>query len=129
MYVSYITWTFGHFFFWPFLFLLYINDLPTIIQESQATMFADDTSLLKSGKKGELLLQPDVERLSNWFISNKLTINVGKCEIISFGIGAAACHPLGRIDDARQPPAIIAKFFYFDLKNRILRRKKLLSGY
>ena len=72
----------------PFLFLLYINDLPTIIQESQVTMFADDTSLLKSGKKGELLLQPDVERLSNWFISNKLTINVGKCEIISFGIGA-----------------------------------------
>ena len=50
-------------------------------------MFADDTSLLKSGKKGELLSQPDVERLSNWFIGNKLTINVGKCEIISFGIG------------------------------------------
>ena len=50
-------------------------------------MFADDTSLLKSGKKGELLLQPDVKRLSSWFISNKLTINVVKCEILSFGIG------------------------------------------
>ena len=54
----------------PFLLLLCINDLPTIIEESQVTMFADDTSLLKSGKKGELLLQTDVERLSNWFISN-----------------------------------------------------------
>ena len=31
-------------------FLLYINDLPTIIEESQGTMFADYTSLLKSGK-------------------------------------------------------------------------------
>ena len=31
----------------------------------------------------------------------------------------AACHPLERIDDARQPPATIAKFLYFDLKNRI----------
>ena len=41
----------------------------------------------------------------------------------------AACHPLGRIDDPRQPPAIIAKFLYFDLKNSIWGRKKLLSGY
>ena len=37
----------------PFLFLLYISDLPTIIEESQVTMFADDTSLLKSRKKVE----------------------------------------------------------------------------
>ena len=50
-------------------------------------MFVDNTSLLKSGKKGELLSQPDVERLSNWFISYKLSINVGKCGIISIGIG------------------------------------------
>ena len=71
----------------PFLFLLYINNLPTVIEKSQVTMFVDDTSLLKSGKKGELLLQPDVERLSNWFISNKLSINVGKSEFFSFGIG------------------------------------------
>ena len=54
----------------PFLFLSYMNDLPTIIEESQVTIFADDTSLLKSAKKGEFLLQPDVERLSNWFVSN-----------------------------------------------------------
>ena len=62
-----------------FLFLQYMNDLPTGIEESQVTIFADDTSLLKSGKKGELLLQPDVERLSNWFVSTKLFINVEKC--------------------------------------------------
>ena len=41
----------------------------------------------------------------------------------------AACHPLGRIYDARQLPAIIAKFVYFDMKNRIWRRNKLLNGY
>ena len=50
-------------------------------------MFADDTSPLKSGKKGEPLVQPDVERLSNWLISNGVTMNVGKCEIISIGTG------------------------------------------
>ena len=72
----------------PFLFLLHKNDLSTVIEERQVTMFADDTSLLTCGKNDELLLQPVVERLSNWFNSNKLTINAGKCEIISFGIGA-----------------------------------------
>ena len=37
--------------------------------------------------------------------------------------------PNGEKDDARQPPAIIAKFLHFDLKNRIWGGKKLLSGY
>ena len=64
--------------FGPLLFLLCMNDLPTGIEESQVNFFADDTSLLESGKKGEFLLQPDVERISNWFVSNKLFINVGK---------------------------------------------------
>ena len=31
----------------------------------------------------------------------------------------STCHPLGRKDDARQPPAVIAKFLYFYLKIRI----------
>ena len=71
----------------PFLFLLYVNDLPNLIEDSQITMFADDTNLLRCGKKREVLLQEDIERVADWFISNKLTINVGKCEVISFGNG------------------------------------------
>ena len=40
------------------LFPLYINDRPTVIEKSQITTFADDRGLLKSGKKGEHLIQP-----------------------------------------------------------------------
>ena len=71
----------------PLRFLLYIDDLPTVIEESQVTMFADATSLLKSGEKGELSLQSDLERISNWFVGYKLFIKFGKCEICSFDIG------------------------------------------
>ncbi len=35
----------------PLLFLLYINDLPNRLEETQASMFADDTNLSCQGKK------------------------------------------------------------------------------
>ena len=34
----------------PFLFLIYINDLPGSCEKAQVAMFADDTTLIKSGK-------------------------------------------------------------------------------
>ena len=41
-----------------------------------------------------------------------------------------ACHQLGPITDVKRPPSIIAtKFIYFDMKNRIWMRKKLLRGF
>ena len=75
-------------------FSLNIKRLPTVIEESQVTMFANETSLLKSWTKGELLLQPNGEKLSNWFVSNKSSINVGICETISFGIWVPQEHHL-----------------------------------
>ena len=32
----------------PLLFIIYMNDLPTFVQEANITMFADDTSLEKA---------------------------------------------------------------------------------
>ena len=40
-----------------------------------------------------------------------------------------ACHQLGPITDVKRLPPIIAKFIYFDMKNRIWMRKKLLKGF
>jgi hypothetical protein len=37
----------------PFLFLIYINDLPNCLQHSTARMFADDTNITASGKSIE----------------------------------------------------------------------------
>ena len=40
-----------------------------------------------------------------------------------------ACHQLGPITDVKRPPPIIAKFIFFDMKNRIWMGKKLLRGF
>ena len=40
-----------------------------------------------------------------------------------------ACHPLGPIRDIKNPPAIIVKIVYFDVKDRIWARKHFLRHY
>ena len=69
----------------PFLFLLYINDLPDCIPESRIALFADDTSLNNFGPKANDEICNDVKTARRWFKDNKLTINTDKCESLSFG--------------------------------------------
>ena len=71
----------------PFLFLLYINDLQKVVKDSQIVMFADDTTIVKSGKHTDRDLNEDLHRITDWFTASKLTVNIGKCEAISFGNG------------------------------------------
>ena len=69
----------------PFLFLVYINDLPDVCQKSEIAIFADDTSIGKAGKTHDCSVQNELETLTDWFNYNKLSINTSKCESISFG--------------------------------------------
>ena len=71
----------------PLLFLLYINDLHQVIEDSRIAMFDDDTTVLNAGDKTSPLITQDLKNMTNWFVSNKLTVNVDKCEAISFGCG------------------------------------------
>ena len=71
----------------PLLFLLYINDLHQVIKDSRIAMFADDTTVLNAGDKTSPLITQDLKNMTNWFVSNKLTVNVNKCEAICFGCG------------------------------------------
>ena len=69
----------------PFLFLVYINDLPDVCQKSEIAIFADDTSIVKAGKTDDCSVQNELETLTDWFNYYKLSINTSKCESISFG--------------------------------------------
>ena len=69
----------------PFLFLVYINDLPDVCQKSEIAIFADDTSIVEAGKTDDCRVQNELETLTDWFSYNKLSINTSKCESISFG--------------------------------------------
>ena len=49
----------------PFLFLIYIKDLPEYAKNNnQIAMYADDTSLVKAGKRKESQIQEDIEKLA-----------------------------------------------------------------
>ena len=71
----------------PLLFLIYINDLPSSIKNSIVSLFADDTCLLSSDKNLESLnvkINDDLQALSNWLKSNKISLNATKTEVIIF---------------------------------------------
>ena len=44
----------------PFLFLLHIKDLQKVVKDSQIVMFADDTTIAKSGKHTDRELNEDL---------------------------------------------------------------------
>ena len=72
----------------PFLFLLYINDLPNCLMHSQARIYADDTHLTLAGNSFdsiELNLNEDLASVSEWLTANKLTLNKSKTEFMIIG--------------------------------------------
>ena len=68
-----------------FLFLVYINDLPQILEnDNKMALFADDTSIIKSGKTN-CNMQNDLDKICDWFNYDKRSLNTSKCETMSFG--------------------------------------------
>ena len=65
----------------PFLFLVYINDLPLNIWEAKLVLYANDKNILVSGKYKEALqvqLSSVKKQLEVWFLKNDLIINITK---------------------------------------------------
>ena len=67
--------------FGPLLFLVYINDLPDVLETSIAYLFADDT---KINNTDPALLQNDLLRLHQWSLENKMQFNFSKTSLIWF---------------------------------------------
>ena len=58
----------------PLLFLLYINDLPKCLSDSQPRMYADDTHLTYADKwhlLHEASLNQDLSNINRWLIANR----------------------------------------------------------
>ncbi len=69
----------------PLLFLLYMNDLPKMINQCSISLYADDTAIYVHGENNELLehrLQADLNQVSQWLLANKLSINTNKCKVL-----------------------------------------------
>jgi len=72
----------------PLLFLIYVNDIQYAITDAKIKLFADDTNLFFHSKDtGKLftLANAGMLQLSEWFIANKLSLNVDKTCYSVFG--------------------------------------------
>ena len=71
----------------PLLFLIYINDLPQVINEGHLTIYADDCTItFKSSTLKELqnIMNVNLENVNNWFCTNYLKLNIDKSQLMSF---------------------------------------------
>jgi len=71
----------------PLLFILYINDLPNSLSHTHAIIFADDTTIYSESKCINTLynnINTDLMSLSDWFKSNKLSLNISKTNYMLF---------------------------------------------
>src|ERR1043165_1048042 len=71
----------------PLLFLLFINDLPNASPLVDFILFADDSNVFISHKTYEGLFQlvnQELQKVADWFKSNKLSLNLKKTNYILF---------------------------------------------
>ena len=71
----------------PLLFLCYINDMHLSVQ-CKLFLYADDSALLVRGKNPSTIAQclsENLESCRDWLIDNKLSLHLGKTELILFG--------------------------------------------
>ncbi|KAL1448050.1 hypothetical protein WDU94_012322 [Cyamophila willieti] len=73
----------------PLLFLIYINDLPGVMNEDSTKLFADDSTFIRSCKEltQSLVLSEEVlNKAEQWFSSNSLFINRSKTQKVIFSL-------------------------------------------
>lgn len=70
----------------PILFLIFVNDLNQTLLSSQYLLFADDLKIFKPVFSiGDcILIQNDLNALSDWCNRNYLYLNISKCHVITF---------------------------------------------
>ena len=67
------------------LFLIYINDITNVPSTLTYFLFAGDTSVFCSHKNQtdlENILNTELKKLSDWLTANKLSLNVGKPNVL-----------------------------------------------
>ena len=71
----------------PLIYLIFINDMAKHLENCNSIMFADDTTLYQTHKSLRYLkwcLQEDLQSLIDWFMANKLTLNLDKTSCVLF---------------------------------------------
>ena len=69
----------------PLLFLLFINDMPSVCKSSKIGLFADDAKIFRKidDVSDCLLLQSDIDMLYKWSVIWKMNFNPSKCKVLT----------------------------------------------
>ncbi len=71
----------------PLLFILYVNSLPSVLQESSVYLYADDTAIAVSGNNSDDIvnnLKDELTKANNWLCEHKLSLNLSKTKLMFF---------------------------------------------
>ena len=115
----------------PLLFIIYINDLPSASKFFKEILFADDSNFYASaGSKKDLYSQVtlELEKLSKWFVHNRLSLNYSKTEFIDFSRTSRSTdeHPLSlEIDGMVIKQVNECKFLGVHLESSLSWRKHI----
>ena len=80
----------------PLLFAIFCNDIYMLPIMGKLILFADDTTLIETHTNREFLdyaVCHDMLLLMDWFMANKLTLNLNKTVSINFWSGNKRCKP------------------------------------
>ncbi len=103
----------------PLLFLLYLNDLPSVTESCSVSLFADDTEMddAKNPEEFDELKKwiiDDLSCLKTYFDDNIFSVNVDKCEFMLLGTYQALQNiPSSQIHINNEPlrQVSVAKYF------------------
>ena len=71
----------------PLLFIVYTNDIPSVLTHTKAILYADDTTLYASSLNVRDLFEhvtQDLHNLTDWFRANKLSLNTSMTKYMWF---------------------------------------------
>ena len=102
----------------PFLFLIYINDLPLVsnVFNMVMYMYADDTTLFcnMDNNVDEHVFNNELRKISEWMGANKLSLNISKTKYMVFHTSnRSVIYPFLQID--RRPIERVAQFKFLGL--------------
>lgn len=81
------------------LFIIYINDMPNILEKCEIVMYADDTLIYAKGDTEEQCtdnLTHDMNNINNWLKMNKLKLNESKTKIMEINMN---CNVIFKINN------------------------------
>ena len=72
----------------PLLFIVFINDLPSVVHHCKIVLYGDDTALFFARRNIQTIqsaLEEDLNAVGEWFSLNRLLVNYDKTNVLLFG--------------------------------------------